>query len=448
MANSVAIIGAGITGLTAAFYLKKQGIPFRVFESNTRVGGVIRTEKNDDFIWETGPSTGTVSKPEVAELFEDVNPNLLETAPSVSGRRYIWKGTKIHAIPNSLVSGLLTPLFSWRDKLTLPLEPFRPKGTDPEENLTSFVRRRLGQSILDYTVDPFVSGVYAGNPDTIIPKYALPKLYNLEANYGSFIKGSIHKMKEPKTERDRKATKKIFSAKGGLSNLINALVEKIGIENISLGCDNLFVLREGSKYNVHFKGEEESFDKVIFSGSARRLPEAFPFLANEGLDDAFNVTYTKVVEAAVGFKTWTGRPLDGFGVLMPSKEKRPTLGILFMSSLFKNRAPEDGAMLSVFMAGERHPEYLDYSDEQIFEMVKKDVCDALCVPDFKPDLFKVTRHAYAIPQYDKASAKRIAAFAEAEKRFAGLILGGNGVGGIGMADRIRQGREMAERAAK
>lgn len=445
--KTVAVIGAGITGLTTAFYLKKQGIPFHVFETAEHAGGVINTQKNEDFVWETGPSTGTISRPDVAELFEDLGGDILETAPSLSGNRYIFKGTKLHALPSGLIDGLKTPLFSWHDKLLMPFEIFRPQTKDFEENLSTFIKRRLGQSMLDYAVDPFVSGVFAGNPDTIIPRYALPKIYAAEEKYGSLFLGSFHKMMEKKTPRDRKANKKTFSAKGGLSTLVNALVKCIGEENISLGCKNLYTKFENQKYKVCENGDSKEFDKVMFAGSARRIPEAMPFLMNQGLDDAFNVTYTKVAEVAVGFKKWEGRALDGFGALMPSKEKRPTLGILFMSSLFSGRAPEGGAMLSVFMAGQRHPEYLDLSDDELFEMVKKDVCEALCVREFKPDLFKVTRHQMAIPQYDKSTPKRIAAFAEAEKRFPGLYLGGNGINGIGMGDRIKQGHEIALRIA-
>lgn len=441
----VAIIGAGITGLTTGYYLKRNNIPFRIFDTASLPGGVMQSKKNENFVWETGPSTGTLGKPEAMELFEDLDLSLLETAPSLAGNRYIWKGKKLHALPSSPISGLTTPLFSWKDKFGILFEPIRPKGKDPEETLTSFVKRRLGTSILEYAVDPFVSGVYAGSPDTIIPKYALPKLYALEENYGSFIRGSIKKMKEPKTPRDKKATKKVFSAKGGFSCLIEKLTQEIGMENISLGLEKCKVRLDENGYIVSANELENKFSHVVFCGSARRLEESFSFLAEEGLQEAFQITYTSVMEVAVGFKNWKGRPLDGFGALMPSKEKRKILGILFLSSLFSGRAPKGGAMLSVFMGGIRHPEYLKLSDAEVFEMVKKEIQETLCVTDFSPELFEITRHEMAIPQYDKTTPARMAAFAKAESMHPGLILGGNGIGGIGMADRIRQGKEMALR---
>ncbi len=446
--TKIAIIGAGLTGLTTAFYLKKKNIPFHLFDTQDRAGGVILTKKNQDFIWETGPNTGVIGKPEVVELFEDLNATaILETASSVAGNRFIWKGDRLHALPSSPISGLKTPLFSWKDKFGMLFEPFRKKGENPEENLTSFVKRRLGSSVLDYAVDPFVSGVYAGNPDTIIPKYALPKLYALEENYGSFIRGSIHKMLSKKTEREKKATKKTFSATNGLSTLIERLVEAVGKENISLNCQGLFILRSDNSYCVHFGIENLNFSQVIFTGNAKRLPEAFPFLKEEHLDDASRVDVAQVMEVSVGFKKWEGIPLNGFGALMPSKEGRNILGALFMSSLFKNRAPQGGALLAVFMGGKRHPEYLDLNDNEIFEMVQKDLKESLNIPTFNPDLFEITRHRLAIPQYDSLSPARFKAFALAEEKFPGLYLGGNGIGGIGIADRIKQGKELAARLA-
>lgn len=442
--KNVAIIGAGITGLTAAFYAKRLGAEVHLFDSAGTYGGQIQTKRNGKFVWETGPCTGTIGSPDVAELFEDLGLDIQETAdPTLAQNRYIWKGDSLHPLPSSLVSGIQTPLFSWKDKLGILLEPFRPKGDDPEESLASFVRRRLGESILDYAVDPFVSGVYASTPEHVIPKYALPKLYALEEKHGSLILGSIHKMKEPKSDRDKKATKKIFSAKGGLSALIESLAENIGTENISLNAGILCVSPNGNSFSVSCDGTEQSFSHVIFTGGANRLPEACPFLLNRGLDSAFDVNYTKVMEVAVGFEKWEGRPLDGFGALVPSKEGRKILGALFLSSLFKNRAPKDGAMLSVFMGGKRHPEYLDLTDDEVFDIVKDELSNMFYLKDFRPDLFEITRHHNAIPMYDAATPRRQEGYSKAEQMFPGLLLGGNGIGGIGMADRIKQGKALA-----
>lgn len=443
--KKIAIIGAGITGLSAAFYAKKNGNEVTVFEKDSRVGGVIRTFRKNGFIYETGPSTSVVSLPEVVELFEDLKiGNLLEEAPSIAGNRYILKKGSLHALPSGPLSGLSTPLFSFKDKFGILLEPFRKRGEDPNETLSSLVRRRLGESILDYAVDPFVSGVYAGNPDQMIPKYALPKLYNLEQNYGSFIRGSIQKMKQPKSERDKKATKKTFSVKGGLEVLVRHLEQAIGKENFVMG-ESPAVVPENGSYKVR-AGEREfgPFERIIYTAGASHVFEVFPF-AEENFPDAGKVLYAKVAELAIGFNKWDGVPLDGFGALMPSKEKRDILGILYMSSLFKDRSPEGGALLAVFVGGLRHPEFHDMSDDALKEMVGKDVQKILRIPDFKPDLFEISRHEEAIPQYDLKTPGRKAAYSAIEKAYPGILMGGNGIDGIGMSARIAQGRALAER---
>lgn len=443
--KKIAIIGAGITGLSAAFYAKKNGNEVTVFEKDSRVGGVIRTFRKNGFIYETGPSTSVVSLPEVVELFEDLKiGNLLEEAPSIAGNRYIFKKGSLHALPSGPLSGLSTPLFSFRDKFGILLEPFRKRGEDPNETLSSLVRRRLGESILDYAVDPFVSGVYAGNPDQMIPKYALPKLYNLEQNYGSFIRGSIQKMKQPKSERDKKATKKTFSVKGGLEVLVRHLEQAIGKENFVMG-ESPTVVPENGSYKVR-AGEREfgPFERIIYTAGASHVFEVFPF-AEENFPDAGKVLYAKVAELAIGFNKWEGVPLDGFGALMPSKEKRDILGILYMSSLFKDRSPEGGALLAVFVGGLRHPEFHDMPDDALKEMVGKDVQKILRIPDFKPDLFEISRHEEAIPQYDLKTPGRKAAYSAIEKAYPGILMGGNGIDGIGMSARIAQGRAFAER---
>lgn len=443
--KKIAIIGAGITGLSAAFYAKKNGNEVTVFEKDSRIGGVIRTFRKNGFIYETGPSTSVVSLPEVVELFEDLKiGNLLEEAPNIAGNRYIFKKGSLHALPSGPLSGLSTPLFSFRDKFGILLEPFRKRGEDPNETLSSLVRRRLGESILDYAVDPFVSGVYAGNPDQMIPKYALPKLYNLEQNYGSFIRGSIQKMKQPKSERDKKATKKTFSVKGGLEVLVRRLEQAIGKENFVMG-ESPTVVPENGSYKVR-AGEREfgPFERIIYTAGASHVFEVFPF-AEENFPDAGKVLYAKVAELAIGFNKWEGVPLDGFGALMPSKEKRDILGILYMSSLFKDRSPEGGALLAVFVGGLRHPEFHDMPDDALKEMVGKDVQKILRIPDFKPDLFEISRHEEAIPQYDLKTPGRKAAYSAIEKAYPGILMGGNGIDGIGMSARIAQGRALAER---
>jgi len=446
MTKKVAVIGAGLTGLTTAYYLKKRGIQVTVFEKMSHAGGVIRSVRGDGFIYENGPSTGVLGNPEAAELIEELNDLCrLEIADETAKFRWILKDGRWHALPSGITGGIATPLFRFTDKLRLLGEPFRKPGTDPNESLANLVRRRMGESFLHYAVDPFILGIYSGDPEKLVTKYALPKLYHLEQKYGSFIGGSVKKAKEPKTEGEKKATREVFSIEGGLSSLIEALVNKTGQEHFNFDIRNLKVKRLGSGYQVTWKGSEpEVFDQVISTVGGFALKDIFGFLPTEKLAKIEQMPYARVVQASVGFKKWEGLELKAFGGLIPFLENRQVLGALFLSSILKGRAPEGGALISTFLGGIRKPELVDLTDEEIGRIVSAELKSLLGLTKWTPDLFVINRYQHAIPQYGVESEEKLKAVAELENDFPGLILAGNIRDGIGMADRIRQGRLVAE----
>ncbi len=446
--TNIAIIGAGLTGLTAAFYLKKKGINFHIFEKTDHVGGVIKTHRENGFTFESGPNTGSMSRAEAAELFEDLDGDCkLEIADENAKARWIWMNGRWHTIPSGLFGGISTPLFSFGDKLRLLGEPFRKKGTNPEETIAELVRRRMGKTFLRNVVDPFISGVYSGDPEKLVTKYAIPKLYQLEQDYGSFIGGGFKKSREPKSDFEKKASKEVFSAEGGLENLIKALEKNIGRENISLNCNDLSVQYTDEK-KYFLKEHTEDFTHIISTAGAYSLAKLFPFLDQEKLATINQMEYAKVTQVTLGFKAWNGIPIQSFGGLVPSEEKRDVLGILLLSSFLKNRAPKGGALLSVFVGGIRRPEIFDLSDEKVIEMVKQEVMVMMGLKKFEPDLLKIFRYQHAIPQYSFESKDKLQAISELENNFPGLILAGNIRDGIGMADRIKQGRNLAEQLAE
>lgn len=437
----VAIIGAGITGLTTAFYLKKAGITFTIFEKSDKIGGVMQSKTDGDFLYETGPNSGVISQAEMAELFEDLKGKCeLELANDASEKRLIWKNGRWEALPSGLISAVTTPLFTFTDKLRVLGEPFRKKGNNPNEDLASLVKRRLGQSFLDYAIDPFILGIYAGDPAYIVPKYALPKLYNLEQDYGSFIGGAIKKSRKPKTEADKKASRKIFSTKGGLTNLISALTEEIGRENI-LTETEVEVL--DNSFTLKVKGEKEQFTNVIFTGTSTKLSTLMPFLQKDLLKPIESLQYAKVVEASIGFKNWSGRKLDAFGGLVPYREDKNILGVLFMSSLFKNRAPEGGALFTIFSGGMRKAYLTELTEDELKARIADDFKEMMDLNDFKPDLFELNYYNQAIAQYGADSEARLASISQIEKENPGLFLAGSMRDGVGIADRVKQAKDIA-----
>ena len=445
--EKIAIIGAGITGLTLAYYLKKYGIPFVVFEKENRVGGVIETVTENEFTFETGPNSGVLSNSAVVDLLDEMTPYChTEIANKNAAKRLIWKGKQWHPLPSGPLSGLSTPLFTLRDKLGIVGEPFRPKGDDPMESLASMVKRRLGQSFLDYAVDPFILGIYAGDPNYIVPKYALPKLYNLEQQYGSFIKGAIKKRKEPVSDEQQKATREIFSMEGGLQKLVNGLQQAIGNNHIKTGCTHLAVSRHQKNYAVTCNNESpDYFSHVVSTVNPMAYQSLFTFLA-EGHRDIFEqLPYAKVTGVSIGFKNWTGIPLDAFGGLIPFKENRDILGVLFMSSMFKNRAPEQGALLNIFMGGVRKPKLATLPDEKLKKVVEKELVEMMSLKEFNPELFYIKRYNRAIAQYGIDSWERIKTIHYLEEKYPGLILAGSIIDGVGIADRVQQAVAIAKK---
>jgi oxygen-dependent protoporphyrinogen oxidase len=445
MSQKVAVIGAGLTGLTTAYYLYKRGIDVTVFEKADRAGGVIQTCRQDGFIYENGPSTGVLGTPEAVELIEELGDLChLEVADENAKYRWVWKAGCWVTIPSGLIGGITTPLFTLGDKFRLLGEPFRKPGANPNESLADLVRRRMGKSFLEYAVDPFILGIYSGDPEKLVTKYALPKLYKLEQQYGSFIGGSLKKAREPKTERDKKATREVFSLRNGLSSLIDALVYKIGPERIILNAQNLSVDQAAKGYTLKYNQQTpELFDQVISTVGAWALPEIFRFLPVAELRAITQLPYAKVVQVSVGFRRWEGISLKAFGGLVPFCEDRRILGALFLSSFLKNRAPLEGALISTFLGGVRRPEMVELSDEELKSIVEDELKEMLGLTKWKPDLLVINRYQHAIPQYGIESEAKLAAVAKLEQQFRGLYLGGNLRDGIGMADRIKQGYGLA-----
>ena len=441
--KKVAIIGAGMTGLVTAFYLKKAEIPFRIFEKTNHTGGVIETGQQDGFIYEKGPNSGVIANTETVEFFEDLG-NLCppEIADAASAKRLIWKNGKWHSLPSGIGGGITTPLFTWKDKLRLLGEPFRKKGTNPNETLSEMVIRRMGKSFLEYAIDPFILGIYAGDPAYIVPKYALPKLYNLEQDYGSFIGGAIKKKREKKSPVEERVSREIFSVRGGLQQLTDTLAKIAGHENIETNSKNLLVEKGRDGYRIRFKDRQENFSHVVSTINAGELKQTFPFIGSKHWQNIVNLKYAKVTEVAIGFKKWNGMPLNAFGGLIPFKENRDILGVLFMSSLFKNRAPEGGALLTTFVGGTRKPHLAELPEEELFQLIKKELQVTMQI-NTEPDLFRHAVHRQAIAQYGADSEARYRAIADIELQHHGLYLGGSIRDGIGMADRIKQARTIS-----
>ncbi len=439
----VAIIGAGLTGLSLAHNLCRKGIPCLILEKSSHPGGVIQTVHESGFTYETGPNTGVIGNSYVVKLFDELaGLCALETAKSSAKKRLILKNGTWHALPSGLLEAIRTPLFTAKDKGRILTEPFRKRGRDPYETLAELVKRRMGRSFLDYAVDPFISGIYAGNPEYLVTRFALPKLYALEQKYGSFILGAVKKKFEKKEPGAERITREVFSAENGLGSIITALEKSVGTDKLLLNASGINIKPDEDHFKISYSlngvfcSAETKF--VITTTPAPELPSLLPFIEEELMSPVTKLRYARVVQVIMGFRKWEGMDINAFGGLIPSKENRKLLGILYTSSFLKNRSPEGGALLSAFLGGERNPEVLDVNDEEIISLIKSQIMELLKTDSFHPDIIKIFRYAHAIPQYGKDTGDRLDAVKKIQDKYPGLILAGNIRDGIGMADRIQQ----------
>lgn len=458
-ASHVVIIGGGITGLSIAAKLAEERIPFTLLESKERLGGQIRTCSEKGYVFETGPNTGSLSTPEVKELFEFASPHVeLEVANPAAANRWIWKGGRFHALPKGPISAIATPLFTLSDKFRILFEPIRKRGTDPYESIGSLAERRLGKSFVRYAVDPFVGGIYAGDPYSLATKYALPKLYNLEQNYGSFVRGAIRKAREKKDEREKKATKQVFSARGGLQRLVEALEIKLrnsgGIHTevsavkvayrTAFGWEVTFTTSEGDQQTI-------AASHVVTTIRGDELSHVLPSEISTLLPPIASLVYAPMIELSVGFDHLPTVRRNAFGGLIPSCEGRKLLGILFPSSCFSGRAPyKDSALFTLFMGGMRQGKELEVlSDEEVYRIGLDELYEMMKIPlSLRPDLMYLSRYQKAIPQYDASTGVRVRQISEIQDKFPGLHLAGSVRDGIGLAYRIKQGADVGKKISR
>ncbi|MDO4706813.1 MAG: protoporphyrinogen oxidase [Porphyromonadaceae bacterium] len=440
------IIGAGLTGLVAAYRLSKKGLRVAVLEQASRVGGQIQTHRSGGFVYETGPNTGIISNLEIQKLFDELGEDFIELAKPSAKRRLILRQGRFSPLPSGAKSAVTTSLFTWRDKLRILLEPFRAKGTSPNETIAQLVRRRLGQSYLTYAVDPFVGGIYAGDPSALVTRHALPRLYALEQEYGSFIRGAIAKMRAH--GQGVKPSKAVFSCLGGLDRLVERLAYLIGQEHIYLSAQGMDIAyRSAYRWETAccIEGTLHRFRSrvVISTVGSYALRGCFSFLPERELRSIESMRYAPIVQVAVGYRNAQGIEFDAFGGLIPSVEDGDVLGILNPTACFLGRAPEGGLLLSVFLGGLRSPQVIERTDEEIGVLVRERLRTILGI-ERQPDLLHIARHQYAIPQYEASTDDRLRAIEEIERSYRGLSLAGGIRDGIGMADRVAQAWYVTE----
>ena len=425
--RTAVVIGAGVSGLAAATILRRRGWRTTVVDSSERVGGAARAFRRDGFLCEEGPNTLLVSRAETRGFLEETGmlAKACESAPSAKNR-FVVLGGKLVAIPTSPPSFFASPLLSLGAKLRLCAEPFLPRGGNPDETLADFVRRRMGPEPLRELVGPFVSGVFAGDPERLIVRHAFARLWHLEQEHGSLIRGAM------KRGGGTGPKGKLVSWPGGLQDLPEALAREVG--DVRLRTEVSALRREGTRLMVECSTGAISANRVILAtdvDTAARLLEPH---VGDAVRPFRTIPFAPICVVHLGFRREdVGHPLNGFGALISRARGIRTLGTLFSSTLFPGRASEGKVLLTAFVGGVLDPQAVSLDDEALVGQVLRDLGPLL---HFKaPPIFRNTaRWPRAIPQYESRHGEVVAACEAAEAALPGLHLIGNFRGGISMND--------------
>ncbi len=448
----VIVVGAGLSGLTTAFCLARSGRQVAVVEAAERPGGVIGSRRRDGVLYELGPNSGLDTTPLIDELLAaaGIRGERID-ASAAAARRYILRDGALVAMPTTPGAFFGTKLFSWRAKLALLREPFvSPAPADAEETVADFVRRRLGAEFLDYAIEPFVAGIYAGDPQTLSVPAAFPRLFALEQKYGSLIRGQILGARERRRSAERaKNMAASFSFRDGMQTLTDALARDLPIE---CGVRVAAVRRETDGFALECEraaaGSNERFARraraVVLAVPAHAAARIVAPLDDGAARALQAIDYPPVAVVASAYRRGdVAHPLDGFGFLAPKKENPPILGSLFSSTMFAHRTPEDTVLLTTFVGGRRNPELALAAESDIAATVQRAL--VRYVGAANPMWSVVTRWPQAIPQYTLGHRERIAAVERAEAGAPGLYFCGNWRGGVSVGDCIKSGYAMAER---
>jgi len=450
--SEIGIIGGGVSGLSTAYLLNKKGFSVTIYEAQPKPGGALKSHRQEGWIAEFGPNTIMARNNKILDLINDIGlgDDLVFANNHASKRFIVRNGTPV-TMPTSLYDFITTELFSTSAKFRLLKEPFIQKWDQThEENLAEFVKRRLGEEFLDYAINPFVAGVYAGDPEHLSVKHAFEKLYDLEQDYGSLIWGQIRGSKERKNrEGTPKTESKLFSFKHGIQQLPEALADNLS-HNLLCNSTVKKIQHDKGDWSVTFeKGASthtNSHKGIIYTAPLHKISTIeFDCKTDISRNNFEEVTYPPIAVIGLGFnKVHIAHKLDGFGMLVPRKEDYKILGTLFNSTLFPNRAPEEHVLLTTFAGGMRNPGVAELSKEELRELVIADLDELLGV--IGGPVFEFYKYwPKSIPQYDVGYGEILNTFKEIEKDCPGFIFSGNYRYGISVSDCLSSAYKVSER---
>jgi oxygen-dependent protoporphyrinogen oxidase len=452
----VVIIGGGISGLSAAYYLAKGGVASTIVESRPRLGGVIQTERVEDCTIEAGPDSFLSAKPAAFELLRD-----LGLADQVIGSNdhlrvtYVRKGGRLVALPDGLMMMVPTrifPLLGTRlvglgTKLRMALELLRaPRPRSTDQSVAEFIEEHYGREAVDYLAEPLLSGVYGGNPSELSVSSVLPRFVELAGQYGSLTRGVLAERARAARARSNQQPPPLFrTLRGGLGQMVDAIEASIrGTVEVRQARAEA-VERTGAGFRIRLAGDWLEAGRLVVACEAHSAAGLLSGVDPRLAELLGTVPYSSSMTVAMGYDARDfARPPRGFGFLVPRKERRRLVACTWVGTKFSYRVPEDKVVARCFLGGRDDAAVLEESDDAVAAIVTDELREIAQVT--APARFRrIFRWPRSMAQYTVGHPSRLREMGERAASVAGLYLAGNAYQGIGIPDCIRMGRAAAEK---
>lgn len=444
----IVVIGGGISGLACGYHLQQSGIPVRVLNAGSRPGGLIETREQDGFRFELGPQSFLSTEP-LLKLIDalSLKDELLQANSKAS--RYILLHGKLVPAPLAPPSLLTTPLLGAQTKYRIFTEMFRhSRPPENDESISAFIRRKFGDELLERLVAPFVSGIYAGDPEKLSLRASFPKLHEFELKYGSVLRGAM-KSRPPKgTPRAG-----LCSFRDGMDTLPRALGARLGdalLNGVTVTAVRRVEVNGKSSFEIDIVRNDHcetlQGNAVIVTAPVNAASEILKSVSEQIAPSFARIEYAPVAVVAAGYRReQIGHKGDGFGFLVPRSEGLRVLGTVWNSSLFPGRAPEGMACFTSFAGGATDPSLLEWDDDRIAETICGEVGRVLGITG-PPVTRLVHRYNRAIPQYNLGHTETVSDLNAAISSVPGLFLAGNYLSGPSIGSCVEQANQTAEAA--
>ena len=458
----IAIIGGGISGLSAAYTLEEKrqsGTPveYVLFESSPRLGGVLVTDRVDGCLVEAGPDSFLTEKPWAADLCRKIglgdqligsNDSERKTYIVARGKLVVMPDGLMFMVPTKIMPTVFSPLFSWRTKMRMAAEWFHPPRKAPEdETVAEMVERHYGPEMVELLADPLLSGVYGGEASTLSVRAVLPRFADMESKHGSLGRAMLSARKKMGAVTNLPARPLFTSLKDGMQQMTDALVARLDANALRKSSLVQSVIPQDDAWTVSAGYQSDQFDAVIIATPTHAAAAVLQVADGNLSRELGEIQYSSSVTVTLGYDEKVRRSLPpGFGFLVPRSEGRRMLAATFVHNKFPHRAPENRALVRCFLGGARDEQILQSSEEEILEIVRRELRQIVGTAlDAEPLFARVYKWKSAMAQYSVGHLERLQRIEALRQKLPGLALAGNGYSGIGVPDCVRSGAEAASK---